>query len=194
MFSKRRVKVNPLMQNANRKESNDQESIKLPNTFRPRHQRERRTHLKQRHKENTTNQNKQKAKRTVFFPKNGQTAIQNKHFTKIYMQRHTMTEIVNHSRSTVLERSVNTFLWVGVGTSLDFTWLKPSPLVLPWYTQDITSSSLRVKGFSLISATSQSTKKLNEYKDETTMRTRQQEITKMLNQKKTSRRTPVGQT
>ena len=33
----------------NRKEGNDQKSIQLPNTLRPRHQRKRRTHLKQRH-------------------------------------------------------------------------------------------------------------------------------------------------
>ena len=38
---------------ANRKEGNDQESIQLPNTFRPRHQRTRRTHLKQRHRNQT---------------------------------------------------------------------------------------------------------------------------------------------
>ena len=45
-----------------------------------------------------------------FFPKkkkkkkkNGQTAIQNKMLTRTYMQRHTMTEIVNHSRSTAWE-------------------------------------------------------------------------------------------
>ena len=35
------------------------------------------------------------------FPKIGQTAIQNKKLTRPYMQRHTMTEIANHSRSTV---------------------------------------------------------------------------------------------
>ena len=46
---------------------------------------------------------KQKAKRIVSFPKNGQTAIQNKKFTRTYMQRRTMTEIVNHSRSTALD-------------------------------------------------------------------------------------------
>ena len=35
-----------------------------------------------------------------FFPKTGQTAIQNKtKFTGTDIQRHTMTEIVNHSRS-----------------------------------------------------------------------------------------------
>ena len=33
----------------NRKEGNDQESIQLPNTVRPRHQRERRTHKKHGH-------------------------------------------------------------------------------------------------------------------------------------------------
>ena len=31
--------------NLNRKEGNDQESIQLTNTFRPRHERKRRTHL-----------------------------------------------------------------------------------------------------------------------------------------------------
>ena len=76
-----------------RKEGNDQESIQLPNTFRPRHQRERRTHLKQRH-------HNQKAKRIVSFPNTCQTATQNKTFTRTYMQRHTTTEIVNHSKST----------------------------------------------------------------------------------------------
>ena len=34
-----------------RKKGNDHESIQLPNTFRPRHQREKRMHLKQRHQE-----------------------------------------------------------------------------------------------------------------------------------------------
>ena len=40
---------------SNTKEVNDQESINFPNTFRPRHQRKRKTHFKQRHhNENTT--------------------------------------------------------------------------------------------------------------------------------------------
>ena len=42
---------------------------------------------------------------TTSLPKTGQTATQNKNSTKTYMQRHTMTEIVNNSRSTALERS-----------------------------------------------------------------------------------------
>ena len=64
----------------NRKEGNDQESIQLPNTFRPRHKKEIWTHLKQRHcNQNTTSR---KVKRTVSFPKLGQTAIQNKDFTR----------------------------------------------------------------------------------------------------------------
>ena len=49
-------------------EGNDQESIQLPNAFHPRHQGERRTHLKV-----TAQQSKhykQKAKRTVSFPNN----------------------------------------------------------------------------------------------------------------------------
>ena len=42
------------------------------------------------------------------------------------MQRHTMTDIVKHSRSIVLERSVKILL-------------ESSLLVLPWYIQDICS-------------------------------------------------------
>ena len=44
----------------NRKEGNGQESIQLPNTFRQRHQRERRTHLKQRHHNQNTSGRKPK--------------------------------------------------------------------------------------------------------------------------------------
>ena len=40
----------------NKTEGNDQESIQLPNTFRPRHQRKNKTHLQQRHhNQNTAN-------------------------------------------------------------------------------------------------------------------------------------------
>ena len=53
---------------------------------------------------------KQKAKKDSVFPRNDQTAVQNKTFTKPYMQKHTMTDIVNHSRSTDLERSVKILL------------------------------------------------------------------------------------
>ena len=49
---------------------------------------------------------KRKAKRTASFPKIGQMTIQNKNVTRTYMQRHTMTEVVNHSRSNALEQSV----------------------------------------------------------------------------------------
>ena len=45
---------------SNRKEGNDQEPIQLPNIFRPRHQRERRTHLKQRHRNQNTTSRKPK--------------------------------------------------------------------------------------------------------------------------------------
>ena len=81
-----------------RKEDNDQESIQLPNTFLPRHERERRHH--------NQNNTGRKPKDRLFSQKNCQTAIQNKYFTRTYMQRHSMTEIVNHNRSTALERSV----------------------------------------------------------------------------------------
>ena len=43
----------------------------------------------------------------------GQTAIQNKYFTRTYMQRHTMTEIVKNSWSTTLKRFVKiVLLWL----------------------------------------------------------------------------------
>ena len=99
-------------------EDNALESIQSPNTFRPRHQRERRTHLKQRHyNQNTT---KQKAKSS--FPKIGRTAaIQKKKITRTFMQRHTMTEIVIHSRNIILERSVK-FYWLGGGSGRGWGW------------------------------------------------------------------------
>ena len=74
------------------------------------------------------------------------------------MQRHTMTEIVNHSRSTVLERSIKNILVVrwggggGGGVKSFFTWPQPSALVLAKYTQNLTS--VHVRGLLLISATS----------------------------------------
>ena len=43
---------------------------------------------------------------TVSSQHNGQPAIQNKNCTMTNMQRHTMTDIENHSRSTALEPSV----------------------------------------------------------------------------------------
>ena len=49
----------------NRNEGNDQESIQLPNTFRQRQQRERRTHLEQRHYNKTPQAESQK---DSFFP------------------------------------------------------------------------------------------------------------------------------
>ena len=60
----------------NRKEGNDQESIKFSNTFRPRYLTERRTHLKQRHRNQNTASRRQKKKK-VSFPLIGQMAIKN---------------------------------------------------------------------------------------------------------------------
>ena len=51
----------------NRKEGNDQESIQLPNTFRQRYQRERRTHLKQRHHNQNTASRKAKGQFLFLF-------------------------------------------------------------------------------------------------------------------------------
>ena len=106
----------------NRKEGNDQESIQLPNTFHsktPRHQRGRRTHIKKwHHNQNTTSR---KLKGQVL-PKKWPNGYQNKKFTKTYMQRHTLTDIVNHSKSTALEQSVKVLLgglnWFYMATNL----------------------------------------------------------------------------
>ena len=88
----------------NRKEGNDQEPIQLPNTFRPETKRERRTHLKQRHhNQNTTSR---KPKQQFLSQKLAERLSKIiKKITRAYMQRHTTAEIVNHSRSTALERS-----------------------------------------------------------------------------------------
>ena len=70
------------------------------------------------------------------------------------MQRHTMVEIINNSRSTALERSVKTLLGVSLGggggwggegrySILCATTLALSSVVI--YTQDI--CSVRVRGF-----------------------------------------------
>ena len=66
---------------------------------------------------------KQKAKRTVSFPNIGQPAVQNKSLNRTYMQRHTMTETVNHRRSTALERSVKYYLgWWARGCVCVCVW------------------------------------------------------------------------
>ena len=79
--------------------------------FRSRHQRERRTHFKQRHhNQNTTNR---MPKGPFLSQTSGQTAIKNKikNQQDIHAKTYnTMTEIVHHSRSTALERSVKTLL------------------------------------------------------------------------------------
>ena len=61
-------------------------------------------------------ESQKKKKKTVSFPKISRKAIQNKN--KNHQTIHTMTEIVNHSRSTTLERSVKNLLRVGLGQEL----------------------------------------------------------------------------
>ena len=92
-----------------------QESIHLPNTFRSKTPKRKKDALKV-----TAPQSKhykQKAKRT-FFQTNSQTAIQNKTYTKTNMQRQTITDLVNHSRSTALERVGGGFKSIYVATTL----------------------------------------------------------------------------
>ena len=101
----------------NRKKCNDQESIQLPNTFRSKTPKGKRDALKATAPQ--LKHYKQKANRTVSFPKIGQMAIQNKNFSRTYMQIHTMTETVNHGRGAALEQSVK-YHW-GWGALIDFT-------------------------------------------------------------------------
>ena len=75
----------------------------------PRLQRETRAHLKQRHHNKNTTSRKPKGQ---FL---SQTTIKNKNFSRTYMQRQTMTEIVNHSRNTAPERSVKLLLGLDGG-------------------------------------------------------------------------------
>ena len=76
----------------NRKEVRDRESIQLPDTFRPKHQRERKTHLKHGTTAKTLQAETQK---DMFY---GQTAIKNENFIRSDMQRHTTTEMVKRNR------------------------------------------------------------------------------------------------
>ena len=75
----------------NRKKGHDRESIQLPDTFRPKHQRERKTHLKHGTTAKTLQAETQKDM-FFFFPKkkkkkkNGQTAIKNENFIRSDMQ------------------------------------------------------------------------------------------------------------
>ena len=98
--------------------------MQLTNTFRPRHQGKGRTHIKQRgHNQNTTSR---RPKGQFLSPKIGQTAIQNKKFTRTYMQGHSMTGIVNHNRSKHLLGTVNKNITAGlnrfyVATTLAFS-------------------------------------------------------------------------
>ena len=100
-----------------KKEGNDQVSIQLPNPFRPRNQRERRSCLKQLHHNQNTTRRKP----------NGQiiSQILTKRLSKIeFSSGHrckdigTMTEIVNNS-STAFERSVKILLGWGGGGGLN---------------------------------------------------------------------------
>ena len=78
----------------NRKEGYDQESIQLPNTFRLRHQRERRTHLKQRHHNQNTTCRKPGGQ--FLFPKNAQTDIKKRKKKK---QNKNQQKINNNKKS-----------------------------------------------------------------------------------------------
>ena len=119
----------------NRKEGNDQESIQLPNTFCPRHQRERKTHLKQRYRNKKTTSRKQK--RQFLFQKVGQTAIQNKkknspgHTAKTYNDRNSKPQ-----QKPALERSVKN-LTGDSNRSYVATTLAPSSAVV--YTRHLFS-------------------------------------------------------
>ena len=104
------------------------------------------------------------------------------------MQGHAIKEIVNHSRSTILERSGKYYRGREWG-AYEATTLALSSAVV--YTRHLFSPR---EGFLPHQCNISENIKINEYRNETTMRTRQQEITEMLKQKKTNSWTPVSPT
>ena len=68
------------------KEGNDQESKQLPNTFRPSHQKERRTHLKQRHRNENTTSRKPEGQ---FLSQNWPNGYPKQTITRTYMETYT---------------------------------------------------------------------------------------------------------
>ena len=71
----------------------------------------------------------------------GQMAIEKKNQQDIHAKTYNDRNSKPQQKRRLGTVSKN-FTW---GALIDFTWTQPSPLVLPWYTQDI--SSVRVKGF-----------------------------------------------
>ena len=100
----------------NRKNGNNQRSIKLPNTFRSQTPKGKKDGLKAMTPQ--SKHYKQKAKRTVSFPNICQTAIQNKNFTRTYMQRHTDSKPQQKHRLKTVNKYIITARgwgrWVGV--------------------------------------------------------------------------------
>ena len=140
--------------------------------FRSRRKREKRTHIKQwHHNQNTTSR---KPKEQFLSPKLAKCLSKIKNVTRTYMQRHTMTEAVNHSKSTALERSIKILLGRegegGLNRFYVATTLALSSAVV--YTKHLFSSR---EGFMIHQCNiSENIKKSNEYRDETTLWTRQQ--------------------
>ena len=159
-------------------------------TFRPRHYRERRTHLKERHHNQTTTSRKPKgqflsqklAKRPSKIIKKKSPGHTNVH-AKTYNDRYSK----NHCRSMVLERSVKYYWGRGVveGGGLNRFYVATTLAVSSArvYTRHLFSPR---EGFLTHQFNISRTSKSNECRDETTMRMRQQEITEMLKQKKTN--------
>ena len=111
------------------------------------------------------------------------------------MQRHAMTKIVKFDWGGGGGRGGGRGGGGGgAGVYIDFTWPKPSPLVLPLYIQDICLFSPREGFLTHQCNISENINIKNEYRDETTIGTRQQKINEMLKQKKTNSWTPVGPT
>ena len=174
------IKIAKRSCHSNRKEGNDQESIQLPNTFRSK----------------TPKGKKDALKATVSESKHyKQKAKKKKKFSRTYMSRHTMAVIVNHSKSTALERSVKILLGEGGGGGgggglnrfYVTTTLALSFAVV--YTRHLFSPR---EGFLTHQCNISENIKIKLILDEITMGTRQQEITEVLKQKKTNSWTPVG--
>ena len=115
--------------------------------------------------------------------------LKQKDVSDTHIQRRTITKI-NHHRRTALERSVKSISLEGLNRFYVATILALTSAAV--WTHNLFSPH---EGFLTHQCyISENTKKPTNYRDETTMRTRQHETTEMLEKKKTNSKTPVGPT
>ena len=114
-----------------------------------------------------------------YFPQSGQMAIQNKKdVSDTHIQKRTITKL-NQDRTTALERSVKSISLEGLNRFYVVTILALTFAAVDTY---FVQSAWRLPSSSVLHL--REYKQSTNYRDETTMRTRQHETTEMLEQKK----------